>query len=748
MARRPSRRHKSQGARDAGPGFVRLDETDLSSLRARSLSKARADVAAGPQRLEELKAGLRRVYPLHVIAVLAGWGLRAGLGPNGVAPRSMIAGLEQHHVELLQAVALTLEPAEWGVQPAEPEDIQALLEATIAVADAAVGARLLASEDVVDPGAGMVLALQERVRLHTQMVRNWGYPAEVRRISDALYRPLDSKLRAKLGFGPSDVLAVIAALVTTIEDKASARFRLLKSIFRARTRRQIVRLFFERYPGVEGDPEAFLRLIPPGVTLDGVRFRLLAYADRSLVRLSLVSPDEVARVAGVDEATARLILARLSHSAGALVDQPSESLVLGNPVWLRPGVADGDAYFFAFPQTALSFVHPIMRGLIAEAGLQEAYLRRRKAFLEAEAARLVAAGLPGAKVRAGAKWRWDDQPFETDALAVIDRTVVIAEAKSAGLTAEGLRGAPDRVKRHVQDLVVAPAIQSARLEDIIDLARRNDPAALAVTESLGLDPTQIDTVIRLSVTLDDFSVLTAAEGHLKRVGWVPADLALPATLGLADLSCVVDLLSPAHLLHYLAARDRLQKRVNLVADELDLLGFYLETGFILNGLPEVPNLTLSGMSAQIDRYYISRDAGVRLRKPAPRPGLLVGPLIGALEDRRPGGWTTAAIALLASASHDEQKTIRRSLEELRSSVKRNVRDPGHQRAFLWTPPDPGDPPILFHVFPRVLASDRRQVFEAAGEAMEIAGRDRCVLVGRELERWDRPFAYIGMAYAD
>jgi hypothetical protein len=35
----------------------------------------------------------------------------------------------------------------------------------------------------------------------------------------------------------------------------------------------------------------------------------------------------------------------------------------------------------------------------------------------------------------------------------------------------------------------------------------------------------------------------------------------------------------------------------------------------------------------------------------------------------------------------------------------------------------------------------------ASGALERTGRDRCVVVGRMIEEWDKPFAYIGMAYA-
>jgi hypothetical protein len=720
----------------------------MAALREAGLAEARHQIEDFPAQIESLQAILTRVFPPHLIAVLAGWGLRTGLGADGASNHGMIPDLEQHHVELLQAIVLTLPRKKWGQSPAEPEDIQATIDTLVAVAAAFHGRRLLASVDVDEPVAAMLLALQEKVRLHTQLVRNWGYSSDVRRISRAIYSPLDAALSEKLGYGATELLNVITAIESIVDHKVNERFNLLKSILRARSKRQMIRLFFERYPGVQGDPDAYFATLHPQETLTSLRFRLTVYADQRLVICALASVSEVAIKASVDEATARAVMDRLSHPEDALVGQDLERLFLANPVWTRPGIRTGEDYFFAFPQTASSFVHPILRGLIDEAGLTPAYLKHRDAWLETEVARLISTSLPGANVRTGLPWRWEGKRYETDVLAILDRTVVIVEAKSAALSPEGLRGAPGRVKNHIRDLIVEPAEQSARLEGILRRAQGGDADAVRVVVGLGVDIDRLDTIIRLSVTLDDLSVLFSAEGQLKRAGWVPEDLALPATLNVADLGCVADLLGPAHLLHYFAARSRIQKRVNLFGDELDLLGFYLETGFNLNGLPEVGNLTLLDMSSNVDRYYVSRDAGVLLSKPRPRPGELVAPILNGLLERRPEGWATAAIALLDCASHNEQKRLRGELVALRDRVKRTFRDPDHDCACIWTPPDPDDAPIVFHIFPRALASGRYDVMEKiASGALERTGRDRCVVVGRMIEEWDKPFAYIGMAYA-
>src|SRR5690606_15502349 len=128
----------------------------------------------------------------------------------------------------------------------------------------------------------------------------------------------------------------------------------------------------------------------------------------------------------------------------------------------------------------------------------------------------------------------------------------------------------------------------------------------------------------------------------KAVGWVPADHDLAPTILISDLGCITDILeNPLQVLHYLAERSFFQKAFDLLGDELDFLGLYLVTGFNLAAMQRKDmRFVPSGMSAPLDRYYTSRDAGIRL----PKPKMILRPtfarIIAHLADKRPSGWTT------------------------------------------------------------------------------------------------------------
>lgn len=728
--------------------FVPGDAQRSAALRQEHLEAALRQQVEFPVLVERLLSLFRLVYPPHLIAVLAGWGLRTAVSDT-VTTRTMIAGLGQHHVEMLQALALTLPSTEWGDEQANPVDIQSAVDTIRELAEAFQGRRYLAFSALTDKAEMALRALQERLRLHTQVVRNWGYYSAVLRISRDLYGPLDARLVQHHGFGATQAIAVVEAVVALVDRQVDERFRLLKSIFRARSVRQLVRLYFERYPGVKGDPQAFLAGIKPGTSIKAVRARLLSHADRWLVVCASVTPEGVADQAGLSfEVTTRL-LDRLCLAPGDLDGRGVEQLFMSNPVWTRPGLKSGGGYFFATPQTAASFIHDVLGKMISEAGLDEALSRRRARFLEDEAARVVASALPGATILKGVKWRWENQGFETDVLAVLDRTLVVVEAKSARLTAQGLKGAPKRIARHIRELVVEPSLQSERLEAILGRARDGCAQATSTLDAIGVSPQSVDTVVRVTVTLDDFSVLCSAEGELKAAGLVAEGVDLVPTLNIADFGCVADLLGPARFIHYFAERRRLQKRVNLIGDELDLLGFYLETGFNLNGQPEVVVLALSGMSEAVDRYYMTRDAGLEAIKPTPRRGVLVAPLLDRLEERRPQGWTTLALDILRAASPDEQTRVLHTLEEMRQAMLSSDGGGETQNAMLWTPPHPDDAVLVFYLYRRAFEGDlQATILELANEALNLSGRPRCAFLGRMIEDWSKPWNIIGMAYGE
>jgi hypothetical protein len=747
---RPRQKSYSRSS-DKDRGFV-LMRHPFSGIEPQIIREALVGIGAKRaeafhEMLGRLLDVLRTKYPPHALAILACWGLHAGVSDEGVSEKTLIPYLDQHHVELLQALILTLPSEQWRIEPAAPEDIQNVLDTLTALTEAFYQRRYKLLEREPDTHARAVLALQERLRLHTQVVRNWAFHREVVAISTELYAPLDDKFRKDLGYSASELIALASCMVSTLESRTSERILLLRRIFRSSKISTIVRRYFREYPHVEGDPDAFIRNIPKGTSREAVIVRLLSHADIELPTLVLFKPDELASILGLSTEAVVKMLDDLSLQAGALYGRDVEHLFLDNPVWRFPVIRTGQTYFCPTPQVIFSHIHDIMRSLAESAGLKATLEERRSAYLEKKVANLLRAALPTAQFRHQIKWRVG----ETDHIAAIDKTILIVEDKSAALSAPGLRGAPERVKRHVRELILDPSDQSARLEAMIWRAKAGNSDASASLSPFGIDFGQTERVVRISVTLDDFSVLASSEREFKEIGWIAADSALAPVLNIADFQYVLEILErPAFLLHYFAERARIQKSIHIAGFELDFLGLYLATGFNIWSIEaEKPELMVTGMSQAVDRYYNNRGAGIAFEKPTPKLHPYFASLIRTMEARAYPGWLGVSIDLLQIASYEEQKELLRLMSVLKTKVQANWRNPVHECSIVLTPPAIRDIVFVFYVFPEALVHRRKEITgQLISKALVESGRARCVLISRCIDRWDDPYSFIIIASQD
>lgn len=724
-----------------------INNIDKDILKEALLAKAKADKESFPTLLDSFMSHLRNYYPPAIIATIAAYGMQF-VGNHGVLSKAMAPQVHQHHIEIIMAMALTIPYSEWGSKPPVPEVIQQIINQIKELAEAFIFRRYNAFIEEHDAQQRTLLFLQERLREHTQVVRNWGYFSAVIRISKELYSHCDQKLLEYFGFCATDLIDVSETLVSVLEKKATKRFNILKEIFHSSTIKQMVRNYCAKFPDVDGDPEAYILTIPDGVTKEMVKFILLAHADISLVKLGLVDVDEISKLTGRTKPTIESILNKLSRYPGSLDASMIEQFFLDNPIWTTPGIKLSDQYFFPAPQIIFSNIHAIMKLLVTEAGIKKELEKQRAVFLETKVKETVESALPGIRLTPNVKWALDGNIYETDLLGIIDRVVLIVESKSAALTPQGLRGAPDRVKRHVHELIVEPASQSYRLERIIVQAKEKEPVSLEIVSSLGLNPDNIDIVIRVSVTLDDFSVLCSYEQEFKKLGWVNEDLRLATTLNIADFEIIADILDePSYFLHYFAERARMQKSTHIFGDELDYLSLYLETGFnIFPHEKDGMSLEITGMSQSIDHYYSSRDARIVIRKPKLKIHPRLAGIIRMVYERNVIAWTTISLDLLRIGTINEQKLIFSKIDALRESVSKYYQDPKHLCSIVVSPSPSREACVIFYVYPDAISSQRHDAVRMlSGEIFSENNYKRCTIVGKKVEEWDIPYQFIGIS---
>jgi hypothetical protein len=719
-----------------------VKQEDHGEFKKAVLAAARHSVDEFPAILKIVTDELRKSDPIGIVSTFAAYGLQTLVGREGVNTKSALKDVQQHHAELLLALMMTVPLDEWGKDPFSPAIMGTVFETVPKIAETFLHQRILAAESITDKQQFTILSLQERIRLHTQAVRNWGYYSDVIRISTDLYEPLNDRFRSHFGFGATDLIDVMVAVVEEFERRHSEHFMRLAKVIRSPNVRQMVRNYYKYFPELEGGLEDILVAMPPGISRDGMMGMIMGHCDLRHSERASFTVAEVARLSGKAENKVDTILKSLSRPPGSLAGTNPDHLFLANPLWDAPGINLGSLFVFPIPQMVFSHIHRVMARLAEEAGVKTQLESRRASYLESQLEGTMRKALPGATIVPAAKWQVGTEQFETDLLVTLDRTVLIAEAKSNQLTPQGLRGAPDRVKRHVSDLVLYPSLQSDRLASLISSAKEGDAVADAIVRQIGVDPALVDQIIRISVTLDDFSVLSSAEADFKEIGWVPADHQLAPTITIADLICIADILDhPLTNLHYLGERIYLQKSFSLLGDELDFLGLYLITGFNIAGLRDGNSIfSPSGMSEPLDRYYMSRDAGITLPKPKPQLSPLFSSIIKQLEQRKSPGWTTVGLHLLSSADPSEQKIIERNLTKLRGMVRKNFREPGHISSLQVQPPVQRKARIIFYAFPEELRGESRKTMEGlAAQATDDERVDHIVVFARCTDRWDVPY---------
>ncbi|MEL1263422.1 hypothetical protein [Pseudoxanthomonas putridarboris] len=656
--------------------------------------------------------------------------------------------MNQHHVEMLQAIALTVSAEEIGALPPTPHVIGEAIDSVRDLAGAFSESRMARMANEMGAEESVQLALQERMRLHTQIVRNWGYSHQVREIASELYGSMDVELMAAVGFTARQLIKCIRAMVRIYEERASNRFQRLKRVMQSSKRSELVRKYFREFAPLQGTPKEFLSNIPR-MSIGQLKQLLLSHADLALLNAATFDPEDVARDIQESCEAVKAIFEYLSREPGSLAQGSIMLFFMDNPVWSKPGIKHGENYLFPLPQAAFSHIHRIMRSLIEEFGLKKIYERRRAQFLERRVGEVLRRAFPTASVDPSVKWKLGREQYETDWLINLDRTLLIVEAKSAALTSEALRGSADRLKKHIGELVVAPALQSSRLTEIIKRAKSGDIESTRIAAEIKVDPNTIDTVIRLSITLDDFSMITALENDLKKVGWVPKDLELPATLSLADFETVIDILeSPGVILHYFVKHPRFQRTALLVADELDLLGVYLSTLFHIPEINDIPTtFVATGESKSVDDYYACVEAGMTARKPQLAINSPIRTVLEALFTRQPSGWTTMTIDLLEVGSIRNQSVLWDGVTKLRYAIPKSYKDPKHECAMVAVPHG-HEAAIAVVVLHRTLVPERTErVSQLTSEILESTGRKRVTVIVKILDQWDMPYGMAAIALA-
>jgi hypothetical protein len=695
-----------------------------------------------PQLQTELLDALKETSPFYFLPNIAQWALLSGMDESGERKPPPISSLDQSHVELAQAAYLTIEPADLSVDP-RWEPFGPIIEKLAKISDAFRDARFLQIETASTPEDRRLIALQERIRLHTQTVRNWGHYEQVKRILHTLYSPLDEQCEQTIGLRATELLFMFDKMLRLVEERGTDQRLKLSAAYSKTTKREILEEYGRQFGvGQAATEDVWNFARAQKMSRLALRHLLLAHSGLFAMEIYAFGASEIASWLGRSEADVKLGLDHLSYGLGALVGHPFEHLFLGNPVWLRPLLeVEQGKYLCVLPQAFFAFSFHIFDEIFTSSNDSgKAHGLVRAAFLESAIEKIFRTAFSEHTIDTNVKWSYEGVDYETDLLVQIDSCLFIIEAKSW----PALRGAPGRMKKHIEEMFTEPALQSKRLEDAI---WETKAGSTELKLNSRVDLSKIHEIIRISITLEDFATI---QSNLKEIARTQKpEFPMAVTMSLADLESVFELLdSPIEKMHYLQRRSEIQQSVHYLADELDLLGLYLDTGFELGEFERGEKVLIAtGMSKKVDDFFDAKAEGIEATKPKRHLTAWFAETRDRLAERAPPRWTEAASMLLDIGPTDQEK-FEVHFEKLRGAMRQRRLPRGQQENIaLAFPPVWRDFGIACVAVYEDEFNDRLALIDdAALQIFQRSAAKKCLVIARDVEGRRDP--YVALAVCD
>jgi hypothetical protein len=650
--------HISLDVSEMASPWKNVPKHDRLAALAEVSAAARADLKSS---LASLQSLLRCCDPIALLAHFAFYDLTFPYSED-----SPYTPAQQHQVEIIQSLILMVPEDELTRVPPTPDQRLTANKLSEQVAHAFMMHRF-------DPGKlSPIDQVREQVRSATQVIRNPGDSDQVLNGLVDLFAPLDRDLLAHRGVTFTGLIRLCQAYTGRVEDRYNSMQHAFKRI--------------NQQPSVEGMLVEFEREFPFGADVtDRIRSEIRAQnLDRRQVLAGMWSYSEFLHslvfAADLDELladypevverqTLQAAVDSWSFEFGALQGHTTEFLFLDNPLWRRPLLKIGrETYFWPIAGSFVSFGMEMLEAQFAgNTKLKEKYHARRAEFLEDRVATLVAEAIPTAAIYRNLIW-FDPKEGETDILVLVDKHALVIECKSGRVKPSAKRGGA-RLSEDIKDLIQDPTEQGCRFATLLRASKEPLLTRDRSGRTYEIFRSKIRRVTRVNVLLDFFGAL-ASEYRLLSAAGLLATASEPAvTMSLVDLENVTWILeSPSQFLHYLHRRIQLERRAEVIADEMDWLACYL------GGILHQPlfggdlKLNLLMCSASLEPYLFRRSLKLAKKVPKLRLSPWWQKILTRLEEVKCEGWTEMGLILL-SFSYEEQNEYREYVELVAAQLR-------------------------------------------------------------------------------
>jgi hypothetical protein len=579
-------------------------------------------------------------------------------------------------------------------------------------------------------------------------VRNWGFYSQSINISKEIYSFFDDILSQEIGYSATNIIDTFDFMTLSLEKLLTDRFQILSELKVIRKPYDLLLKYHETIGQGKKETDQFASSFDlKKISTKKLFFMILSHYDLRMADNYFVDITKLSKHLGIEQEKSKQILDNFSFSFGALYDHKKEFFFLDNPVWNRPVIKDGDKYFCALPQLFFSFVLSSLDEIIEKVD-KEGLHKRRADYLEKKIEDIVKRRFPSAQTVSGLKWDLDGKQYETDLITFIDSHALIIEVKSQRISKPALRGAPDRIKRHLKEILVEPSIQSHRFEQKLEKLRLNNQHDKDLINKLPIDFSNIQKFIRVSVSLEDFASLQSNLSLFEETGWLPDEFIPCPTMNLADFEILFDFLEhPVQIIHYLQRRTELEGNIKFIGDELDFMGLYITTLLNVENMvtDDQSEIIITDMSEPLDKYYMSKDQGIMIEKPKPKISPLFKEIFHKLEKRATPRWTEIGVILNRFPPADQLK-LAKYLNNLNKIVEKKWRQDGHKNTTIYNPPASSEYALAFVLYKDENANDRDKFIEHASNiGLEPEHVKYCIIIAKNIDKNDSPYHFIALA---
>jgi len=456
---------------------------------------------------------------------------------------------------------------------------------------------------------GEIDRVTNRAKIDSLYVRGESYPHQLRGAAHDIYAQHDEWFTQNLGFTISDALSISESII----DEYNRRINDERQSCKERAREYVEELIKKGEAKEEEQEDLETRI--------GCYY----YFGNSDAILSFTL-DELIHFSGSSREICERYLKRLGQEFGYrntnhpdTFNNPHLAPWDYNTFYERPIVFHDNKYFV--PITSLfneALLHTFYYDLIADDNYWKREGERKYgAWLEQKTAEFMKRIFPHDEVFINPEYPNGNELC--DVLVLHDRNIFILQCKTKRLRYDSKIGKELQLIRDDLDKAVRESFaQASRARDYF---MQNQPAKIKVKHgNLEVDSKQISDIFLLSVTLGSYPHLVTRLANINPEINLFSDNQYPWAISLFDLGVITELIEyPSMFIHYAKRRLAVERtKFDILADEIDLLGFYFSQGlyFGTDDFKKLDLLGLSGFSTDIDRYVYEKH---ELRKSPKKP---------------------------------------------------------------------------------------------------------------------------------